>query len=171
MLELDKVQDLLATKSRGSFSWQIELMTGKGKEPHLSIGRFSDLQITDLTFEKALQIAISIETANQNARYLEAFSDTWKCFNVNDGPSEAQTIFKEDVRTCHQCKVTKHTSTKYKFTQEKCCVCQSRHIARTCLSKSKTNQGDRRPTERERRQGPDDRSHKVHENKNESKWM
>ena len=124
---------------------------------------------SDLTYEKTLQIAVSMESANKNARDLQTVSDAGKCFNVTGDPREARAASREDVRECYRCKGTRHTAAECRFKQEKCHACgKVGHIARACLSKAKTNQGGKRPTERDRRQRPNYRSHKVQENQDES---
>lgn len=70
---------------------------------------------TGLTFEKALQIAISAETANKNARDLQAVSDASKFYNVVDCSQAARPVLLEAARECYQCRGTTHMAPDCRF--------------------------------------------------------
>ncbi|KAL3988098.1 5-hydroxytryptamine receptor 3 [Sarotherodon galilaeus] len=94
----------------------------------------------DLTFDKALSIAVAMETANKNAQDLQTSGATAKCFSLTKGQQESRT-FKGESKECYRCKGTKHTAADCKYKQEKCHACgKMGHIARACTSKTKLNQ-------------------------------
>ncbi|XP_030580469.1 uncharacterized protein K02A2.6-like [Archocentrus centrarchus] len=123
------------------------------------------LSETDLTFDKALSIAVSLETINKNAQDLRTSGATAKCFSVTRGLQEART-FKGESRECYRCKGTNHTAANCKYKQEKCYVCgKVGHITRACRNKAKQNQKKYglKTEKTDKKQSSHYHSHKVHE--------
>lgn len=90
---------------------------------------------TDLTFNKALAIAVAAETATKNAQDLQNPSAAVKCFKVNKGSHKGGAI-KGAAPECYRCK-RQHLAPEYKFKQEKCHACgKVGHIARACRNKN-----------------------------------
>ncbi len=118
------------------------------------------LSEADLTFDKAMSIAVSLETANKNAQDLQTSGATAKCFSMTKGPRETRT-FKGESRECYRCNGTRHTAADCKYKQEKCHACgKVGHLARACRSKAKKSGFAK--TKKETRQSSHYRSHKVH---------
>uniref|UniRef100_A0A1A8BW73 Zgc:165409 n=1 Tax=Nothobranchius kadleci TaxID=1051664 RepID=A0A1A8BW73_NOTKA len=67
------------------------------------------LSEVDLTFDKALSIAVAMETANKNAQDLQTSGATAKCFNFSKGQQESRT-FTGERKECYRCAGTKHTA-------------------------------------------------------------
>ncbi|XP_061570028.1 uncharacterized protein K02A2.6-like [Cololabis saira] len=129
------------------------------------------LSETDLTFDKAMSLAVSLETANKNAQDLQTSGATAKCFSITKGQQETRT-FKGENRECYRCKGTTHTAADCRYKQEKCHACgKVGHLARACRSKAKLNQkkNEYGYGKKDKRQSTHYRAHKVHQAVNESK--
>ncbi|XP_026006848.1 synaptotagmin-14 isoform X1 [Astatotilapia calliptera] len=70
----------------------------------------------DLTFDKALSIAVAMETANKNAQDLQTSGASAKCFSLARGQQESRT-FKAENKECYRCKGTKHTAADFNCIQ------------------------------------------------------
>ncbi|XP_033993597.1 uncharacterized protein K02A2.6-like [Trematomus bernacchii] len=128
------------------------------------------LSEADLTFEKALSIAVASETANKNAQEIQSQGATAKCFKMDKKPQEAYA-HREPTKECYRCKGTKHEAADCKFKQETCHACgKIGHIARACRSRSTQNGNSNKNADpkRERRQTTYHRSHKVQEQRSQS---
>ncbi|XP_039887198.1 uncharacterized protein K02A2.6-like [Simochromis diagramma] len=125
----------------------------------------------DLTFDKALSIAVAMETANKNAQDLQTSGASAKCFSLTRGQQESRT-FKAENKECYRCKGTKHTAADCKYKQEKCHACgKVGHIARACRSKTKLNQKKYRSTyvKKEKKQSSHYSTHNVGEKADNNK--
>ncbi|XP_041961667.1 uncharacterized protein K02A2.6-like [Alosa sapidissima] len=123
------------------------------------------LSETELTFDKALSIAVAVETANKNAQDLKNPSASVKFIKTKKGTQES-SAFKESGNECYRCKGTRHNAANCKFKQEKCHACgKVGHIARACRGKNTLNQGSKEhgDVKREKKRGSYHRSHNVHE--------
>ncbi|XP_026176653.1 zinc finger CCHC domain-containing protein 9 [Mastacembelus armatus] len=121
----------------------------------------------NLTFEKALSIAVSVEAANKNAQDLQNPNTSVKCFKVNNN-AEAPGAKGESAPSCYRCNGTKHVAAECKFKHEKCHACgKIGHIARACRNKSKaTHRGDKKRAGQwhNKKQAIRHRTHKVERN-------
>uniref|UniRef100_A0A3B3H285 CCHC-type domain-containing protein n=1 Tax=Oryzias latipes TaxID=8090 RepID=A0A3B3H285_ORYLA len=125
---------------------------------------------TDLTFEKALGIAVSHETAIKNAQDLQTGTST-KCYNISRGQQETRA-FQGVRKECYRCKGTGHTAGDCKYKQEKCHACgKVGHIARACRSKVKSNpdKHEHKHHKRENKRGSHYHSHKEFDTEDEKK--
>lgn len=111
------------------------------------------LSEADLTFEKALSIAVASETANKNAQEIQSQGATAKCFKMDKKPQEAYA-HREPTKECYRCKGTQHEAADCKFKQEKCHACgKIGHIARACRSRSTQNGNSNKNADPKRERG------------------
>ena len=89
----------------------------------------------DLSFEKALEIALGIEAAAKNARAIRSVSIV-----SEEGTTVNQLSMKRvsaKNTPCFRCGVVGHTPAKCKFKESRCYNCDKfGHIAKVCCSKS-----------------------------------
>ena len=128
------------------------------------------LSETELTFDKALSIALAVETANKNAHDLKVPSASVNFVKSKRGLQGADG-FKGATTECYRCKGTKHTAAECKFKQVKCYVCgKIGHIAKACRNKDAQESGSRGYRDGKRGKKPSvyHRSHQVEVRQDES---
>ena len=123
-----------------------------------------------LTFDKALSIAVAVETAKKNTQVLNPSASVQ--FMETMRGSQETSAFKEMGQECYRCKGTKHNAANCKFKQEKCHACgKVGHIARACRNTNTQNQGSRGSEDGrgEKKRGFHHRSHNMQETLKASK--
>lgn len=89
---------------------------------------------TNLTFDNALKIALSVEAANKNIQDLQKPSSAG-CYKVKSSPTpmHSKKDYHPNSGQCYRCKGTNHTASSCRYKSEKCHNCgKIGHIARAC---------------------------------------
>ncbi|XP_031570808.1 uncharacterized protein K02A2.6-like [Actinia tenebrosa] len=110
---------------------------------------------TDLTFEKAYNISVTEELANQDAHALQTPTGSGPVNKVGCSPKTAPNkasythsahpmssgAYKQGNKHCFRCGDKSHTAPKCRFINAKCHYCSKvGHIEKVCLSKQKIQQ-------------------------------
>ncbi|XP_060786568.1 LOW QUALITY PROTEIN: uncharacterized protein K02A2.6-like [Neoarius graeffei] len=118
------------------------------------------LSETDLTFEKAFQIAVAAEAASKNVQDLQTKAPL-ACNSLKTEGKERRGDWKK--KQCYRCNGKQHSAAECRFKEVKCHCCgKVGHIAKACRNKSKgsSRPDERNPNREERRVRPQ-KAHKV----------
>ncbi len=93
----------------------------------------------DLTFAKAFEIALNMETADRDARQLRG---------IENERAGAASVHKVDMqrgkRNCYRCKGKNHQANECHFKEAKCHNCgKTGHIKKACRSKAQSGGGEK----------------------------
>ncbi|XP_041823137.1 uncharacterized protein K02A2.6-like [Melanotaenia boesemani] len=118
------------------------------------------LSESDLTFEKAFQIAVAAEAATKNVQDLQTRTQ-YSCNSVSLKGQEKKGNWRN--KECYRCNGKQHNAVECKFKEAKCHACgKVGHIARACRNKNKRSfrTDERKPRKVERPRRPQE-AHKV----------
>ncbi|XP_038139940.1 uncharacterized protein K02A2.6-like [Cyprinodon tularosa] len=125
------------------------------------------LSETDLTFEKAFQIAVAAEAASRNVQDLQNKAPL-ACNSMKTEGKERKGDWKK--KECYRCHGKQHSAAECKFKEAKCHACgKVGHIAKACRNKNKgSSRPDERKPNREERRARPQKAHKVCEGQDDS---
>ena len=91
------------------------------------------LSENDLTFAKAFEIALNMETADRDARQLRGME------SENIGAASVHKVRIQGTKNCYRCKGKNHHANECHFKETKCHNCgKIGHIKKACRSKTQT---------------------------------
>ena len=102
------------------------------------------LAVADLTFVKAIEIAVAVETANKNATELRGKSNPESSVHKvqrHHRPTSSVKTGKQKIFVCYRCNGMNHRPNNCKFIDVICHNCNKRgHIRKACKSAVKSKQ-------------------------------
>jgi hypothetical protein len=106
------------------------------------------LAVADLTFVKAIEIAVAVETANKNATELRGKSNPESSVHKvqrHHRPTSSVKTGKQKIFVCYRCNGMNHRPDNCKFIDVICHNCNKRgHIRKACKSAVKSKQNHKR---------------------------